>query len=74
LKLPIALTDAFAKDVVKVTQWKAFVSRNGLEDRAGELGHVVEELADFLGRPLIAVAKGERLVFQWGPKGPWQKV
>jgi len=48
-----------AKDGVMLTQWKAFVSLNGLERRAGELGQVVGEPAEFLGRPLIAVAKGE---------------
>jgi hypothetical protein len=57
-ELPIALTDSFAKDEVKLTQWKAFISRNGLEGKAGELGQVVGELAKFLGPPMIAVTKG----------------
>src|SRR5262249_1302191 len=45
---PIALTDAFAKDGTKATQWKAFCKRNKLEQKVGDLGEVVQELAAFL--------------------------
>jgi hypothetical protein len=71
---PVALGDAFAKDGGKLTQWKAFVSRNGLEGRARELGQVVGELARFLGPPLIAAAKGEGFEWRWEPSGPWWPV
>jgi predicted nucleotidyltransferase component of viral defense system len=71
-ELPIALGDAFAKDGGKLTQWKAFVSRNGLEGKVGDLGQVVAELARFLGPLLIAAAQGERFEWQWEPVGPWR--
>ncbi len=73
-ELPIALTGSFAKDGVKQTQWKAFVSRNGLEGRAGEIGQVVGELAEFLGGPVIAVGKDEEFECQWEAGGPWRPV
>src|SRR5689334_9389237 len=59
-ELPIALTDSFTRDSVKLTQGKVSVSRNGLEGRAGELGQVVGNLAEFLGPPMIAAVKEER--------------
>ena len=71
---PVALTDSFAKDTLKLKQWKVFVTRNDLEGRAGELGQVVGELAEFLGSLLIAVAMGERFECRWEPKGPWRPV
>jgi hypothetical protein len=72
--LPIALGDAFAKDGAKLAQWKAFVSRNGLEARAGDLGQVIGELAGFLGPPLLAAAKGAGFERRWEPAGPWRPV
>jgi hypothetical protein len=73
-ELPVALGDEFARDGGKRTQWKAFVNRNGLEERAGDLGQVVGELARFLGPPLIAAAKGEGFERRWEPAGPWRPV
>ena len=72
--VPVALTDSFAKDGAKLTQWKAFVGRNGLEGRVGDLVQVVGELAEFLGPPLIAAAKGEGFEWQWDSAGPWRPV
>jgi hypothetical protein len=73
-ELPVALSDSFAKDGAKRTQWKAFVNRNGLEGRLGDLGQVVGELAEFLGPPLIVAAKGEGYEWRWDPAGPWRRV
>jgi hypothetical protein len=69
---PIALTDAFATDGTKRTQWTAFVSRNGLEGKAGELGQVLGELAAFLGPPMIAAADGAGFPGHWEAGGPWR--
>jgi hypothetical protein len=73
-ELPIALTDSFAKDRMKLTQWKAFVSRSGLAARAGELGQVVIELAGFLAAPMLAAARGEGFEGWWEAGGPWRRV
>jgi hypothetical protein len=69
---PIALTESFANDGAKRTQWKAFVSRNGLEGTAGEFGPVIDELAGFLGPPMLAAAKSEGFERRWDPGGPWR--
>lgn len=71
---PIALTESFGNDGVKLTQWKAFVSRNGLKARVGELGQVVGELAESLGPSMIAAAKGEAFECRWEAGGPWRPV
>jgi hypothetical protein len=73
-ELPIALTDSFANDRSKLTQWRAFVGRNGLEGRVGELGPLVGELAEFLAPPMIAAAKSERFEDRWEAGGPWRPV
>jgi Nucleotidyl transferase AbiEii toxin, Type IV TA system len=70
-ELPVALTDSFAKDGVKQTQWKAFVSRSGLAARVGELEQVVIELIGFLASPMLAAARGEGFESLWQPGGPW---
>ncbi len=69
-EIPVALTDAFAKDDAKAKQWKAFCVRSGLVDRVGELPSVVAELAAFLLEPLAAT-KVESFVGVWPPGGPW---
>ena len=71
-ELPTALTAAFANDGAKLTQWKAFVSRNHLEGRVGELAQVVGELAEFLAPPMFAAAKEEGFDCRWEAGGPWQ--
>lgn len=68
---PVALTAAFAADGSKLSQWKAFRTRNELGERVGELASVVEELAAFLVPPLQAAAKGEALSASWAAGGPW---
>jgi hypothetical protein len=69
---PVALTGSFASDGAKRTQWKAFVSRNGLGGTAGELGPVIDELAGFLEPPLLAAARVEAFESRWEPGGPWR--
>jgi len=41
----VALSQEFADDVVKVTQWKAFLRKNRLE--AGTLAEVIQRLHGF---------------------------
>ncbi|PZS98843.1 nucleotidyl transferase AbiEii/AbiGii toxin family protein [Stenotrophomonas maltophilia] len=53
--LPYGLTPAFARDVHKQTQWRAFLRRNRLI--APDLSSVVAEIADYL-RALDGIAPG----------------
>ncbi len=48
--LPLGLTDEFASDSAKLTQWNAFLRKNRLE--ASRLADVVAEIARFLEGPI----------------------
>jgi len=45
---PLALTDEFADDANKNIQWKAFISRNNLEDFGFDFPQLIKALNDFL--------------------------
>jgi len=55
-ELPIALTDESAINQDRVTQWKAFLNRNGLESTAVDYSRIVNELRAFVTQPLFAAA------------------
>jgi predicted nucleotidyltransferase component of viral defense system len=67
---PLALTAEFTSDGAKQTQWKAFLSRSGL-DAAVTLEGVVAQLRNFLLGPLQAVRAGANFPAKWPPGGPW---
>jgi predicted nucleotidyltransferase component of viral defense system len=69
--LPSALSDEFASDPGKITQWTAFLRRTGLEDSAADLDHVIDELRTFLMPPVVAAARGEVFDLSWTDGGPW---
>ncbi len=68
---PVALTETFGRDQVKVQQWRAFLTRSELTEEGGELPAVVGELAAFLVPPMAAAERGEEFEFTWGPRGRW---
>lgn len=71
---PIGLTDAFAKDAQKQTQWKAFLRQSvGAENQGLSLAEVVAFLAEFLLPVLRAVSTETALERMWSPGGPWEK-
>lgn len=70
--VPLALTDAFADDAGKQTQWKAFVARADLSTQVVPLRDVLAELRAFLLSPLQAAAKPGDFRSSWPPSGPWQ--
>ena len=69
--VPTALTDEFANDRLKQTQWNAFVKGSGLVDMPADLLSIVAELRAFLLEPLQAVAQRQTLSKSWKPGGPW---
>ena len=69
--LPSALSDEFASDPGKITQWTAFLRRTDLEDSAADLDHVIDELRTFLMPPVVAAARGEVFDLSWTDGGPW---
>lgn len=55
---PYPLSDAFAAEYDKQTQWAAFLRRNGLEKALPSFAAVIHELRDFVG-PALAGDPGE---------------
>ncbi len=69
---PFGLTDGFAQDAQKQTQWQAFLRKNKLE--APSLEDVVATLCGFL-LPVIAAATADsRLPQHWQAGGPWSST
>ena len=71
---PMALTDEFSMDRDKVIQWKAFLTRSGLENTAVDLPQTIEELRLFLIPPLQAAASVGDFNLKWTRGGPWSTV
>lgn len=51
---PDPLSDAFANDATKQTQWAAFIRRNGLTGLPGQFSEVVMAIREYHRRPLQA--------------------
>ena len=68
---PTALTNDLAADNDKLTQWRAFLKRSGLDDASVELSQVVDELRAFLLPPLISAANNKAFKQSWTEGGPW---
>ena len=76
--LPLALTDEFALDTYKQTQWRAFLRRAGIKKVATEVGvdlpNAVARLRQFLEIPLQAARSGMPFPSEWTAPGPWVQV
>ena len=69
VETPLALTDAFAQDAGKQTQWRAFLNRTTLALAPEPLPDLITFIATF-ALPLLnasQVVVGQR----WAPGGPW---
>ncbi len=70
---PVGLTDAFARDQRKQTQWKAFLRQSvGTENQELPLAEVVSFLAVFLLPVLRAISAEAVFMGRWDPRGPWR--
>lgn len=69
--MPIGLSDEFASDVHKTTQWKAFLARSQLKQTEIELRQVINELRTFVMPVLDAAANARDFVHSWISGGPW---
>jgi predicted nucleotidyltransferase component of viral defense system len=68
---PVALTDQFALEPDKITQWRAFLNRNRLDVGGDELRSIIQQLYRFLMPPLSALANGLEWQKTWPAGGPW---
>jgi predicted nucleotidyltransferase component of viral defense system len=70
--LPVALTDEFAANPTKLTQWRAFCRKDTRTKAEVPLGEVVGFIGDFLLSPLQALAAQSPFVLSWPSGGPWR--
>jgi len=69
---PLALTQAFASDAKKQTQWKGFLRKNALSADNLTLTDIIAALHDFLMPPTLVDAHGSNFEATWPAGGPWQ--
>ena len=67
---PLALTEAFANDSGKLTQWNAFVRRTGLI--AAPLADVITAIGRFVV-PILAASDDGASLGRWPAGGPWTR-
>jgi hypothetical protein len=68
-EFPIALTESFYADKIKVTQWVAFLRKNKLEKMPFD--EVVLFIRDFLTPIIEAHLNPQKFNQNWVPDGPW---
>jgi len=71
---PIALTEAFAADTSKQTQWQGFIRRSRLQHAPDHFADVIAMLAVFLGPIAKALASGSVFDRLWQAPGPWRSM
>jgi len=69
--VPFALSDAFARDTQKRTQWAAFMRKINGGISLVELGVVIIALRQF-ACPVLGIGEGKQNLKFWPPNGPWQ--
>lgn len=69
---PLALTQVFANDATKQTQWKAFLRKNALQVDDLTFPDIIAALHVFLMPPTLASAKGLAFNAYWPSSGSWQ--
>lgn len=67
---PIALTDAFAEEPTKKTQWMGFVRKAGVRDSA-TLAETIAAVRAFVEAPLAAAANNAPAPGTWRARGAW---
>lgn len=70
-ELPISLSDSFARDASKQTQWSGFIRKGKLVARDVGLGEVVTSIRDFTAPMLNALSGGDRFNKKWDPSAKW---
>jgi hypothetical protein len=70
--LPTALTNEFAENPTKLTQWRAFCRRDTRTKTEAPLLEVVEFIGTLLLPPLQALAVESPFRLIWSPGGPWR--
>ena len=70
---PLALTDAFAEDATKASQWRGFLRRNRLSEVPKDLAEVIMSIGAFLKPISERLAAGHVFKSIWKAPGPWTR-
>ncbi len=68
---PLALTEQFARDPAKQTQWRAFIERGRLLEAPADLGLVVQRIESLVLPAARAANDTEALHASWTPGEDW---
>jgi predicted nucleotidyltransferase component of viral defense system len=69
---PIPLTNSFAGDPAKVTQWRGFIRKNRLTNVPQDFGKVIKAIVAFLGPLAKTLAAKKPFEATWIAPGPWR--
>ncbi len=71
---PIGLSNEFAADPAKLSQWTAFLRRARLRKAAPPLDEIIGVLRTFLMPALRALTVPTVFDSEWNPGGPWRAL
>ena len=71
--VPIAFTPAFAQDVMKAAQWKAFLRKNRMVDMPDNFEEIIQAISIFLMPIVESVVNRQPAPTLWKSPGPWQR-
>lgn len=70
--VPIGLSERFAADTIKQTQWAGFLNRSRLRLKEPDMHQLLRAIAGFILPPSNAVRKAAPFPQHWPANGPWQ--
>ena len=68
---PFGLSEAFAADPVKQTQWQAFLRRTEIAMAPEPLSQIIPSIASFLMPVVLAAGDKQAALGNWPAGGPW---
>lgn len=71
-ELPDALAAPFYSDESRASQWRTYVTRNGLSDAPADFGQVGDRVVTFLGPLWTDLGSGSTTAGDWQGGGPWR--
>jgi hypothetical protein len=70
--LPDALAAPYYADGTRASQWRAYVTRNGLSDAPADFAQVGDRIVAFLHPPWADLGSGSATAGDWQGGGPWR--
>ena len=71
--VPMAFTPAFAQDVMKAAQWKAFLRKNRMVDMPDNFEEIIKTISAFLMPIVESIVNRQPAPKLWESSGPWQR-